>query len=259
MNKGLWNVFAGLCGILMMTMGVVPAGAQAAVKAKPPMYSYVADWQIPRAHWGEMAQSYGANKAILDKELAAGTIVGYGSDEALVHQADGETHDNWWSAMSMAGLMKVLEQFYASGNSASPALESATKHWDEVLVSRYYHWRPGAFKNGYVAVAEYKLKADAPSDALEMLSGNLVAPMLEKLVAEGTLQEYEIDEQAVHTGAPGTFSIIYIATSADGLDKVDAAIQEALKNQPLSGPAFGSMVDRSAHRDELLLGEGTYK
>ena len=110
------------------------------VKEKPPMYSYVANWQIPRAHWADMAKGNSANKAILDKALADGTIVGYGNDENLVHQPDGETHDSWWSAMSMAGLVKVLDQFYASPGDASPALESATKHWDSVLVSRYYNW-----------------------------------------------------------------------------------------------------------------------
>jgi len=32
-----------------------------------------------------------------------------------------------------------------------------------------------------------------------------------------------------------------------------------MKDHPLSGQAFGSMEDLSAHRDELLRGEGIYK
>jgi hypothetical protein len=30
----------------------------------------------------------------------------------LIHQPDGATHDEWWSAMSMAGLLNVLDQYY---------------------------------------------------------------------------------------------------------------------------------------------------
>ena len=65
-----------------VALSAIPSGAQMSeVKEKPPMYSYIANSQIPRAHWGEMAGANAANKAILDKALADGTIVGYGNDE----------------------------------------------------------------------------------------------------------------------------------------------------------------------------------
>lgn len=243
---------------VMMLAG--PAGAQMSeVKEKPRMYSYVADWVIPRAQWGEMQKSYAPNEKILQKALADGTIVGYGNDENLVHQADGETHDNWWSAMSMAGLVNVLEQFYQTGNATTSVLASATKHWDNVYVSRYYNWHSGSFKNGYTFVASYKLKPDAPDDAVDTLSKNIVAPLLERMLADGTIHEYEIDVQSIHTEAPGTFEIVYIAASPDGLDKVNTAIREAVKNNPLIGPTFGSMTEGAAHRDELARTDATYK
>jgi hypothetical protein len=223
------------------------------------MYSYVSNWQIPRAHWAEMDKANAADKAILDKALADGTIVGYGDDENLVHQADGETHDNWWAAMSMAGLIKVLDQFYASSNIASPVLSSATKHWDLIFVSRYYNWKPGSWKGGYVHVGSYKLKADAADDAVDTISKQLVVPLLEKLLADGTILEYEIDTQAIHTEAPGSFDIIYVAANAEGVDKVSAAVAESVKTSPLVGTAFGSITDSAGHRDELLKGSGTYK
>lgn len=113
------------------------------------MYTYVADWAIPRAQWGEMEKSYAANQKILEKALANGTIVGYGNDENLVHQPDAETHDNWWSAMSMAGLIDMLEQFYQTGYATTPVQISATKHSDSILVSKYYNWHSGSFKNRY--------------------------------------------------------------------------------------------------------------
>jgi hypothetical protein len=114
-------------------------------------------------------------------------------------------------------------------------------------------------KDGYTYTAYYRLKPDAPDDAVSILSKRLVVPLLEKLLADGTLQEYEVDTQAIHTEAPGTFLIVYIATHADGLDKVNAALAEEIKSNPMGGVGFQSMVDLSAHHDDLDRTNATYK
>src|SRR5690349_17113064 len=91
---------------------VIPALAQTELKEKPPMYSYVGNWAIPRAQWGDMEKSEADNDKVLKPALANGTLVGYGNDMTIVHSADGETHDEWWSSTSMAGLLNVLNEFY---------------------------------------------------------------------------------------------------------------------------------------------------
>src|SRR6266699_5961338 len=236
MSKQLRGIFAGVCALALTAVVVGSAHAQMSeAKEKPPMYSYVWNWAIPRAQWAEMEKNTAADEKVLSKALASGTIVAYGNDVNLVHSADGGTHDDWWSAMSMAGVINVLEQFYQSGNATTPVLGSATKHWDNIYVSRYYNWHSGSFKNGYTYVASYKLKADAPDDAVEKLSKNLIVPLLEKELAEGTIHEYEIDTEAIHSDAPGTFIIVYIASSPEALDKVNEARRDALKASPLAG------------------------
>ncbi|MBZ5571427.1 MAG: hypothetical protein LAO09_06065 [Acidobacteriia bacterium] len=260
MNRKLWKVCAGLCVLAMSAVCITPALAQMSdVKEKPPMYSYVANWSIPRAQWADMEKANAADQKVLDKALADGTIVGYGSDMNLIHQPDGETHDDWWSAMSMAGLLHVLEQFYKAGNATSPVLASATKHSDSLYVSRHYNRHAGSWKDVYTHTASFKLKADAPSNAVDMLSKNLFEPLMEKMLADGVIHEYEIDTEAIHTTDPGTFWIFYIAADAEGLDKINAALQATLKANPLGGPAFESMVDFSAHRDGLLRSAAAYK
>lgn len=259
MNKSMGNVFAVLCVLAMAAACAAPAIAQTEVKEKPPMYSYVGNWSIPRAQWTEMDKSIAGDQATLAKAFSGGTIVAYGNDTNLVHQSDGYTHDDWWSSMSMAGLLNVLEQFYASGSPTSPVLASATKHSDNIYVSRYYNWHPGSWKGVYTHGASYKLKADAPDDAVETISKNIVVPLLEKMLAEGAIHENEVDTEAIHSDAPGTFWIFYIAATPEGLDKVSAALREASKANPLRGPAFGSMVDYSAHRDYLARTNATYK
>ncbi len=260
MSKRMCNVFAELCALLALAACAVPSGAQMAeVKEKPPMYTYIANWQIAREHWADFEKATPALNAIMDKAMADGTIVGYGEDMNLVHTPEAETHDNWWSATSMAGLVKVLDRLMASEISASPNTASPLKHWDNVYVSHYYNWKSGAYKGGYTQVSIYKLKADAPDDAVDSLAKHLVVPLLDKLLANGTITEYEIDEMAVHTEAPGSFAIVYITPTPEGLDAVQAAVIDVIKTHPLSGQAFGSVVDDSGHRDELLKGNGVFK
>ena len=259
MHRCIFRVIAVLCALSLLEICAAPAVAQSDVKEKPPMYTYVGNWAIPRAQWGEMEKANTADQPTYEKAFKAGTLVGYGNDVTIVHQGDGQTHDEWWSAMSMAGLLNVLEQFYASGSATSSALSSATKHWDGIYVSRYYNWKPGSYKNAYTRVATYKLKPDAPNDAVEMLSKTLFVPYFEKLLAEGSIVEYEIDTEAIHTDNPSIFAAVFIAANAEGLDKANAALQTLTKANPLVGPAIGSMVDFSAHRDELARTNATYK
>jgi hypothetical protein len=252
------KTITGMCAIALTAAWSVGSWAHAQeVKQKPAMYTYIANWEIPRAHWGEMAKTADADKAVLDKALADGTLLGYGNDENLVHTPGEFTHDDWWSSNSIAGLMKVLDQL--SGGSAAPVLESATKHWDHIDVSHYYNWKPGAYKNGYVQVAIYTLKPNAPDDAIEQLSKNFIVPLMEKQLADGTIVEYEIDVPAVHTSAPGTFAIVWVSPHADGIDKVGAAIRATREGDALGNAAFLSMVDLKAHRDELNRGSGVFK
>ena len=72
--------------------------------------------------------------------------MGYGNDVNMVHTPDGESHDSWWSSSSLAGLLKVLDKLRGLDYSSSPHSLSPTKHWDMVLVSRYYNWKPGAYR-----------------------------------------------------------------------------------------------------------------
>lgn len=252
------GVAATACAVATLLLGSTAVQAQE-VKEKPRMYSYVSNWIIPRAKWADMDKNRAATQKIFEQAMSDGTLVGCGSDKALVHTAEGSTHDAWWSSMSEAGLLKVLEEIYKAGGAGTPVLESATKHWDAVYESRYYNWKSGELKGAYTHAASYKFKADAPNDALDLVAKHLAVPMFEKLMADGVVLEYEIDQEAIHTESPNMFYIIYITANAEGQDKVNAALREALKGSPFAGPAFGSMVDFDAHRDDLSRTEGVYK
>jgi hypothetical protein len=258
MSKQL-KVLAAISVFGLIVGMALPAFAQSEVKEKAPMYCYVGEWAIPRAQWADMEKADAADQPILQKAMSDGLLIGYGSDVNLVHQPDGPTHDDWWCSSSMAGALNVLDQFHKSGSTTSAVLESATKHWDEVLVSRYYNWKPGTMKAGYTHGSVYKLKADASDDMIDTLAKSAIVPLMEKMLAAGTIMEYEIDTESIHTQAPGTFYLFYLCPTADGIDKVNAALRDTLKMNPLMGPAFDSAVDFSGHRDFLDRTNATYK
>lgn len=252
------RALASLCLMAVLAIPAAPAGAQAAdVKEKPRLYTYVASWAIPRARWEDFEKSNGSGQKTMDQALAGGTILGYGNGTTAVHTADGPTHNNWWIANSMAGVLTVLDDLHKAGS--SPVLLSATKHWDNIYVSRFYGWHPGTVKAGYVHGASYKLKPDAPNDAVDMLSKSLFVPFFEKLVTEGSVSAWQVAEETVHTEDPSLFFIFYITPNAEGLDKVNAALRELVGANSLAGPAIGSMVDYSVHRDSLGTETATLK
>jgi hypothetical protein len=254
------GALSALCALALTGAWADPASAQMTDgKGKPPLYTYVSNWAIPRAHWADMVKQEAGNEKIFDKAVAGGTLVGYGVDENLIHQPDGETHDSFWSSMSMAGVLSVLDDLHKSGASTAAVLGSATRHSDSLYVSHFYNWKAGSVKGGYTHGASYKLKADAQNDAVENLSNAFIVPLMEKMLADGTVVEYEVDEEAIHTETPGTFWIFYVTANAQGLDKVNAALRAALKGNSLAGPAFDSMVDLVPHRDILLRTDATYK
>ena len=260
MSSKRLSVIAIACAFVAAGAWTGSASAQTAeVKEKPPMYSYVSNWTYPRARWVDVAKGNAAIDKIMEKGMASGVLVGYGSDENLIHENESTTHDEWFSSMSMAGLLNTLDEVYKAGGATTPLLMSATKHSDSMWVSRYYNWRSGSWKGAYTRVAIYKLKPGAPNDAVEMLSKSVFVPLLEKLLADGALIEYEVDVQAVHTESPDLFAIDIIAPNAEGLDKWSAAVIDAGRKNPLIGATMNALMDSTAHHDYLSRTIAAYK
>ena len=260
MTNKQWRSFAAVLVLGLIAGLALPAPAQnQEAKEKPRMYTYVALWSLPRAQWAEWPKAEAEDEGILKSAMSSGAIVSYGDDTNLVHQPDQPTHDDWFQSMSMAGLMNTLDQFYKNNRTTSPMQQSATKHWDAIYVSRYYNWHSGSWQGTYSYGSSYKFKPDAPDQALDTLAKGILVPLMENMLANGTIHEYEIDVEAVHTDPPGTFWIFWIGANPDALDKVPAAIRDAVKANPLIVPTFDSMIDFKEHRDYLARTNATYK
>jgi hypothetical protein len=223
-----WNTVSQAAALVLAAAWTTAAAQLVKVEAKPPMYTIVSSGSQPRAPLPEP-----------DKAL-----VGYGTDETLLHQPDGNTHDVWWSAASMGAVLNALEK---------------AQQIDGIYVSRFYNWHAGAWHGAYTQTTSFPLNDGAPDDAVALVSKTIFVPLFEKLLADGTLIEYQIDVQAEHTEAPNTFWIRCIAAKAEGLDKLNDAIAAAFNANPLFGPTFSSAVNFAVHRDYLYRTDVSYR
>lgn len=246
--------FAALaCAAALMMIWARPAAAQSDEKEKPPMYTYVAEWGIQRADWPAYEKANAATKQVFDKLIADGTIVEYGMYRNLVHREGESTHGEWWTANSWANLMKALATLTSAANNPELGkILAASKHSDLILVSRQYNGKSGTFENVYLRGGGYKEK-EGHGETLEKAIKSYIIPNLEKLLADGAINGYAIDREAIHTEDPSYVWIVVLASGAEGLDKFYAALEAAGKANPTGGPAFGSALDSSAHRDFLDL------
>ncbi len=161
MHSSFLKTLVLAAALLATAVGSLPAHAQADAKDKSPIYTYVAQWDVARPNWPAIEKYNASQKPVFDKLIADGTIIGYGYYKLAAHSEGSPNHGTWWTATSMANLLKVLS--LVATQPAGPdvdRIEAASKHWDLVLVSRQYGVHSGSFDNGYLRVSTYKVKPD---------------------------------------------------------------------------------------------------
>src|SRR5690348_5246118 len=94
-NRAIWYV--GLLSIFAF-VPVMSLQAQTGDQGKPPLYTYISEWAVPRAQWAEMAKLDEQDRPLMDKLVADGTLTGYGAYTNLIHQEGEPTHGTWFSA-----------------------------------------------------------------------------------------------------------------------------------------------------------------
>ena len=111
MTINVTRITAGPSIAASFAAAALPAQAQTTeAKEKPRIYTYVANWVVPRARWNDWEKSAGANDKTFDQDLASGTLLAYGYDSAVVHEADASTTAAA-GRKSLADVLGVLDQF----------------------------------------------------------------------------------------------------------------------------------------------------
>ena len=233
-----------IAGLLVVALAVilVPA-ALPQMEPTPIVYTFVSQFQIPRANWAAYSEDIDKTFVpVMDKLLGDGTVVSWSTFEQVVHTPDGMTHGAAWSSNTIAGLMKVLDE--ARKNGPRPGQIAATKHEDYLMQSSMYHNGSGA--PTYLRVVCQMAKADRPGDYAAAVKKYLV-PTFDELVKKGAATFYGLDEQYVNNTAQSMRCLVINYPNADGMDKWATAVNATLgkMSQADRDALFGSTVPDS--------------
>jgi hypothetical protein len=232
---------AGLL-VVVLAVVVVPA-AISQMEPTPRVYTFVSQFQVPRANWAQYAEDTEKTVVpIAEKMLADGNIVSWSTFEQVVHTPDGYTHGAAWSSSSIAGLMKLLDEIRKAG--PRPAQIAATKHEDLLMQSTLYH--AGSGTPTYLRVVCSNAKADK-LDGYTATLKKLLVPTFEEQVKTGAATYYGVDEQYVNTAAQSTRCVVITYPNAEGMDKWATAINTTMGKWSPAERAefFGSTVPDS--------------
>jgi len=222
MNRRLIGVVVGLMLVALAVVSSPIAFSQ--MEPTPRVYTFVSQFQVPRANWA--AYSEDSEKSVMplmEKLTADGTIVSWSTFEQVVHTPEGYTHGAAWSSNTISGLMKVLDEIRKNG--PRPSQIAATKHEDYLMQTTMYH--AGSGTPTYLRVVCSNAKAEKP-DAYTAMLKKLLVPTFEQQVKAGAATYYGLEEQYVNNTAPSTRCLVITYPSADGMDKWATAINTTM-------------------------------
>jgi len=214
-------------GLMALTLALlITPTASSQMDGVQPVYTYVSQFQVPRANWAAFAEDEEKTfLPVVEKGLADGTLVSYSTFESEVHTPDGYTNGAAWSSTSIAGILKTLGELRKGGPRAGQV--SSTKHEDYFMVSTVHHGTTVSNGSGYLRVICSNAKAEKPSEFTAMVK-KLLVPTFEDQLKKGSATFYGIDEQYVNTMAPSERCVVVMYPNAEGIDKWATAINETL-------------------------------
>ena len=236
--------------VLLLVFGLTcpPTWAQGS-SSQPPIFTYVSEWNTPRAQWADMAKVEADIKPTMDALVADGTLLGYGAYENRIHSETSPTHGSWFQAASLANIFKALDKIYAQAGATTAPAQAASKHWDFLFVSTI-HGAKAYTGSGYLRVISAELKP-GKGEAFLAAYRQYIVPVYEKLLADGAIIDYEFDTEYVMGNATGRYFSAVVTKDAEGLDKVRTAIADLFEKNPAALEALTSPAEPNSRRDLL--------
>ncbi|HET8923450.1 MAG TPA: hypothetical protein VFN26_10700 [Candidatus Acidoferrum sp.] len=217
MSRKIAGLFVLLCvGVIAVPLAL----PQMMGPGQPVVYTYVSQFQVPRANWAQYSEDTEKTFVpVAEKMVADGTLLGYSTFETIVHTPEGYTHGAAWWSNSIAGLMKVLDEVRKNG--PRPGQIASTKHEDLLMQTSMYVVGSGKFE--YLRVVCQNAKPEKPEGYAAAVK-KYIWPMVEEQSKKGVVNYVGLDQQYVHTGAPSVRCLVIDFPNADGMDKWAAAV-----------------------------------
>ena len=238
-----------IAGLLVVVLAVFSAPvALTQLEPAQPVYTYVSQFQVPRANWAQVAEDTDKTTVpVMERLMADGTIVGWSTFETIVHTSDGYTHGAAWSSNSLAGIMRALDELRKGG--PRPGQIAATKHEDLLMRSTMHHASAVSGGSGYLRVVCQMTQPGKAADYVAALNKYL-GPTFEDLFKNGAASAYAIDEQYVNNTAPSLRCLVITYPKAEGMDKWATAVSGTLgKMSQADRDALASATVPDSRRD----------
>lgn len=191
-----------------------------------PVYTYVSQFQVPRANWAQWAaDAEKTTNPIFRRLMADGTIIGWSNFETIVHTPDGMTNGAAWSATSLAGITRVLDELRKLG--PQPGQLAATKHEDLLMRSTMYRASSVAEGAGYLRVVCSMAKPGKGDDYVAAVKKYL-GPTFEEQFKKGVVTYYGFDEQYVNTAPPSLRCLVIAYPNPEAMNTWAAAIASTM-------------------------------
>ena len=239
-----------LVGLMLVALAVVssPIALSQMEQGQPVVYTYVSQFQVPRANWAQYSEN--AEKTFVplaEKMVADGTILSYSTFETVVHTPEGYTHGAAWSSNSLAGLTKVLDELRKGG--PQPGQIAATKHEDLLLQTSMYAMGSGGGAPAYLRVVCQNAKPDKP-EAYTAALKKYLWPMFDDQIKKGVASYVGLDSQYVNNEAPSLRCLVVTYPNAENMDKWAAAVNATLgKMSAADREAFFGTTVADSRRD----------
>lgn len=236
------------------------AVAQDMEEMKP--VSYLAEFEIHPAKtqaFIDLVKKY--DKPVLDRLMTEGAVLAWGLDTTVIHREGGSNFLFWFVTADYAGMdttFAELEKLEASipPEDMAKFMDSVDlkKHHDHILRAIHLNVSPtpptGRVYTNYSSV---RVKPGQGSAYLELYK-KYTAPVLDGLVADGTIYGYGLDREDFHTEAPQWRFIWIVVPNLAAFDKVDAAFEtarEALSRaeRSIMENQFREKTEPGEHRD----------
>jgi hypothetical protein len=232
--------------MVLAAVVTVPIALSQMQQAQPVVYTFVSQFQVPRANWAQYSENTDKTFVpIADKLVADGTLLGYSTFETIVHTSDGYTHGAAWSSSSIAGLTKVLDEVRKVG--PQPGQIAATKHEDFLMQTSMY--MVGSGTPAYLRVVCQNAKPDKPEEYAAALKKYLW-PMFEEQFKKGVVNYVGLDSQYVNTSAPSWRCLVINFPNVESIDKWAAAVNATLgKMSAADRTAFYGSTVTDSRRD----------
>ena len=245
----MFKTILGL-GVLCLASSAIPA---ARAQSAATVYTYVADYGLPRSVWSEFTERY--HKTIvplLDKLIADGTLVEYGASATVIHREGAPTHTIWWCSHTIAGTQKALAELLKL---APPPPTPGVTHRDHLLRSVEYNMGPAGARGEYTDL-DVEVVKQGKVEQWHMLYEKYSKPVLQKALADGIISGFGVDQEYVHTEKMGTRFMWIVYPSADSIDRLNAAFAAARggakeEERRAAISAYSEVYEPGTHMDSL--------